>query len=73
MSEEKIESIKQIGKEIDFEFIVSDQAKAIIQRIPDFPEEHFKLWWKKHFGVVNGGQLNQYLVSNDGLISAPKK
>jgi len=66
--EEKFDSIKQIGKEIDFDLQLTSQAKNIIERIDNFPVDHFKFWWKKHFGVVNGSQLHRYLDTADGII-----
>ena len=70
--EEQIESLKQIGKEIDFDFSLSPQAKAIIERIDNFPFEHFKEWWKKRFGTINGQHLHMYFSVDDGINQAGK-
>ena len=51
---------------------ISPQAKEIISRIDDFPVEHFKVWWKKNFGIVNGQHLHMYLSVGDGISGAKK-
>lgn len=65
--QERINSVKQIGKEINFDFEISPQAEKIIANIDDFDVDHFKKWWKKNFGNVHGGHLHQYLSSADGI------
>ena len=69
---EQIDEIKNIGKEIDFDFVLTPQAKNIIERIDNFPFEHFKAWWKKNFGVINGQQLHMYFSVEDGINKAKK-
>lgn len=70
--EEKINSLKLIGKEINTDFEISPQAEKIIERFEDFPVDHFKSWWKKHYGTVNGMHLHHYLSINDGIVEAKK-
>ena len=70
--EEKFESLKRIGMEINTEFEISDQAKKIIENIDGFNDEHFKAWYKKHFGLIHGGHLHQYLQSPDGIMEAKR-
>ena len=71
-NEEKFSKLKKIGVEFNTDFEVSPQAKAIIERIDDFPVEHFKAWWKKHFGIIHGGHMHQYLSVEDGISQAKK-
>lgn len=69
---EKFNSVKNIGKEIDFEFKLTPQAEAILDNLSDYQVEYFKLWWKKHFGTIHGGHLHQYFQANDGINEAKK-
>lgn len=71
-NEEKFNKIKKIGIEINTDFELTPQAQKIIERIDDFPTDHFKFWWKKHYGTVNGQQLHHYLSVDDGIIQAKK-
>jgi hypothetical protein len=65
---EKIERIKELGKGINFE--LSPQTKSIVERVHDFPVEHFMLWFRKHYAHITGQHMLHYLSSNDGIIVA---
>lgn len=71
--QERLQSIQQVGKEIDFELKISGQAQSIINAIDDFDEEHFKAWWMKNYAEVNGGQLHKYLSVSDGFQASQKR
>lgn len=71
--EDKIKKLKDIGKEIDFDFQITGQAQTVISHIDNFPIDHFKQWWKKNFGVVNGQQLYKYFCVEDGIIETKRK
>lgn len=53
-------------------FEVSGQAVAIISAISDFPTDHFIEWWITHRMAISGGDLHQYLCSEDGFAGANK-
>ena len=66
----KLDKIKLIGKEIDFDLEFTPQALMIIDSIPNFPTEHFKAWWKKNYAVVNGAAFHKYFSVEDGIHNA---
>jgi len=46
---------------------ISEQAVAIIKRIPDFNVDDLIEWWQKHeaLGNIAGGHVLQYLEEKD--------
>ena len=45
------------------------RARKIIEKIEDFPEEHFKLWWKHNYGNMGSGHVSVYLEDPKGYDS----
>jgi len=70
--EEKFELIKKIGIEINTDFEISDQAKVIIEKIDDFPVDHFKQWFKNNYGTIHGTHMLHYLNDAKGISDSKK-
>ena len=69
--EEVLTEIKKLGTELTA-FELSPQAEQIIKSFDSFPYLHFKAWFKKHYGDVNGVHLHHYFSVSDGINEANK-
>ena len=68
-----ISDVKQAGIEIKEELRITAQAQKVIERIDNFPVDHFKKWWRKHYGQIDGGTIMKYLIVDDGILRAEEE